>query len=77
MGGGAGCFPFLPGTPGPFNKSLNSQESLHTLTDSESLRGEIQPPAEGVAGAHELSCVGWKVKGPRDVPSGLSNTENL
>lgn len=23
----------------------------------------IQPPAEGVAGAHELSCVGWKVEG--------------
>uniref|UniRef100_A0A9L0IRN3 JAZF zinc finger 1 n=1 Tax=Equus asinus TaxID=9793 RepID=A0A9L0IRN3_EQUAS len=35
----------------------------------------IQPPAEGVAGADELSSVGWK--GPHDAPTGLSNPENL
>ena len=75
-GGGAshdGCCPFLPRTPGPFNKSFNSQKSLHTFTHSylELLRGVvgrvhlalvIQPPAEGVAGAEELPCAGWKVK---------------
>lgn len=66
-------FPFLPRTPGPFNKSFNSLKSLHTFAHSypKPLRGvvgqvhlaqAIQPPAEGVAGAQELSCVGWKVK---------------
>lgn len=37
----------------------------------------IQPPAEGVAGAHGVSCVGWKVKEPRDASDRQSNPENL
>lgn len=68
-----GRFPVLLRAPGPFNKSFNPKKSLHTFAHfdpelqggvmgSVHLAQAIQPPAEGVASAHELSCVGWKVK---------------
>lgn len=74
--------------PKAFQQVLNSHKSLHTFTRSypEPLRGEmsrvrvawpIHPPAEGVAGAHELFYVGWMVKGPRGSLTGLFNPENL
>lgn len=61
----ASAFLSCPGPRGLFNKSFNSQKSLHIFTHSypKLLRGvvvgrvhlaqTIQPPAEGVAGAHE------------------------
>lgn len=64
--------PASPGAPHPrpFNKSSDSQKSLYTFAHfpsgapakgdgSGSLAVATQPPAEGVAGARQSSCVDW------------------
>lgn len=68
-GGGPGSFPFLPRTPGLFNKSSNSPKSLYAFTYSypESLRGEWVGSCGSGDPATCRRC-GWR---PRVVLCGL------